>query len=388
MILLRISGPTLYLSISMILWGAITLGTTFVKNSTQLIVVRFLLGMTEAGFFPGIVIYLSFWYRKQEQIFRIAIFFSAAALAGGIGSILVRTTSMDGLDGLNDWQWIFLLEGLPIIPLGIMTLLFLDSLPETVQWLNSIEKSIFLNYLRNDDNIPHIEPMPYKRFSFIQLRHTFTSWHLYFYALITTGILTIIKTYANFLPSLIQDMDLSKLEYNILTMPPYILAFISCLVVGYSSSRWKEHCMHIVVCLLVAFVGFILLITLPQQAKVALYIGSCVSCSGSFAVLPIILSWLTNNVNGHTKRAMSIGFVMTLAQIGGIVAPQLYRVSDRPMYRRGHFISAVIIAITLILALILRYFLAKENHRRDNLTNDMYEIEADIEEPCDQVNFT
>ncbi|CAF1514647.1 unnamed protein product, partial [Rotaria sp. Silwood1] len=118
----------------MILWGAITLGTTFVKNSTQLIVVRFLLGMTEAGFFPGIVIYLSFWYRKQEQIFRIAIFFSAAALAGGIGSILAYGISkMDGLDGLNDWQWIFLLEGLPIIPLGIMTLLFLDSLPETVQ---------------------------------------------------------------------------------------------------------------------------------------------------------------------------------------------------------------------------------------------------------------
>ncbi|CAF1519163.1 unnamed protein product [Rotaria sordida] len=73
----------------MILWGTITLGIAVVKNATQLIVVRFLLGMTEAGFFPGIVIYLSFWYRKQEQIFRIAIFFSAAAMAGGIGSIMV-----------------------------------------------------------------------------------------------------------------------------------------------------------------------------------------------------------------------------------------------------------------------------------------------------------
>ncbi|CAF1103900.1 unnamed protein product [Rotaria sordida] len=384
-ILLRISGPTLYLSVSMILWGTITLGIAFVKNATQLIVVRFLLGMTEAGFFPGIVIYLSFWYRKQEQIFRIAIFFSAAAMAGGIGSIMAYGISkIDGLCGLNDWQWIFLLEGLPIIPLGIITFLFLDSVPETVQWLNSVEKNLFLNYLRDDDNVSHIESMPYKRFSLIQLRHTFTNWQLYLYTLITTGISAIIKTFANYLPSLIQDMQLSKLEYHILTIPPYILAFISCLVVGYSSSRRKEHCVHLVLCLLVALVSFILMITMSEQTKVARYIGSCFAASGSFAALPIILSWLTNNVNGHTKRAMSVGFAMFLAQIGGIVAPQHYHVNDRPIYRRGHIISSVVIAITLLLVLTLRYFLARENNRRENLTHDMYKIEAAIEEPCDQ----
>ncbi|CAF4067587.1 unnamed protein product, partial [Rotaria sp. Silwood2] len=130
--------------------------------------------------------------------------------------------------------------------------------------------------------------------------------------------------------------------------------------------------------------SFILLATLTQKAKIALYIGSCFASSGSFAALPIILAWVTNNVNGHTKRSVSIGFVMAVAQIGGIVAPQLCPVSDRPMYRRGHVISAVIIAVTLILVLILRYLFARTNHRRENLTDNIFEIEAAFEEPCDQ----
>ncbi|CAF1104855.1 unnamed protein product [Rotaria sp. Silwood1] len=146
-LLLRFLGTTRYLSLSMILWGSVMIGMAFVTNARELLVLRFLLGMIVAAYFPGITIYLSLWYRKAEQTMRISLFFGAAITAGIFGGIIsYGIAQIRNLSSLKDWQWIFLLEGIPIILLGVLTYLFLSSIPETVQCKNQQNnKTILLN---------------------------------------------------------------------------------------------------------------------------------------------------------------------------------------------------------------------------------------------------
>ncbi|CAF1008862.1 unnamed protein product [Rotaria sordida] len=209
-LLLRFLGPTRYLSLSLILWGSVTVGMAFVKNSQQLLIVRFLLGMVQSGFFTGTIIYFSLWYCKKEQIMRFSILFGAVCTAGVLDGILAYgIRHMEDIGGLKNWRWLFLLEGLPIIPLGVMTYLFLGSIPDTVQWLDNCEKQLLTNLLRED------------------------------------------------------------------------------------------------------------------AGNVAVYVSTCVACCGTISAFPLLLAWLTNNVGGHTKRAMAVGFLVGIGQIGGVLAPQM-----------------------------------------------------------------
>ncbi|CAF1257283.1 unnamed protein product [Rotaria sordida] len=157
-ILMRYLGATRYLSLSLVVWGSITVGLAFVRNARELLSVQFLLGVTQAGFFPSIVIYFSFWYRKRDQTMRIAILFGASIISSALSGILAYGfIYLDGIRGLNSWQWMFLLEGLPMIPLGIITCLFLSNIPDTVQWLNNSEKQLLTNLLRHDAGIANGE---------------------------------------------------------------------------------------------------------------------------------------------------------------------------------------------------------------------------------------
>ncbi|CAF0946224.1 unnamed protein product [Rotaria sordida] len=206
---------------------------------------------------------------------RFAILFGAVFAAGVLDDILAYGIShMEDIGGLKNWRWLFLFEGLPIIPLGVMTYLFLGSIPDTVQWLNNCEKLLLTNLLRED------------------------------------------------------------------------------------------------------------------AGNVALYVSTCVACCGTFSGIPILLSWLTNNVGGRTKRAVAVGFLVGIGQIGGVLAPQVYPDDDDDelVYRRGHFICGGIIAISLIVTFILRICLKLENDRRIHLSPDKYKQEAAITEPCDWVS--
>ncbi|CAF1589990.1 unnamed protein product [Didymodactylos carnosus] len=308
----------------MLAWGSITVGMAFVTNGRQLLIVRFL--------------------------------------------ITYGMAQMKGIGGLKGWQWTFLLEGLPIIPLG----------------LNNIEKQLLTNLLRNDSGVADSELISSTRLSWRQVRYVFIDWRIYLYGLIFVGNTTVIVCLTAFLPTLVESMGCSKTEAHIMTAPPHIVACVCCLLAGYLSSRQNEHSYNLAFCLLVALFGFILMLTLFNQGKVAVYASSIVACCGVLAAFPLLLSWLTNNVGGHTKRAMAISFVWGIGQIGGIAIPLIYRDVDKPTYRRGHLICAGMMVVSFIVTIILRICLMRENHRRTNLSLEEYAREAAIKEPCDR----
>jgi hypothetical protein len=189
--------------------------------------------------------------------------------------------------------------------------------------LNNCEKELLTNVLRDDAGVADSESTSCIRLSWRQVGYAFIDWRIYLYAVIGIGDFGVIKFLTMYLPSVVQSMGFNTTGAYFMTVPPYIVAFIFCLLSGYSSSRRKEHGFHLAFCLSVALLGFILILTLFDQGKVALFVSTCIACCGIFSACPLLLSWLTNNVGGHTKRAMAVGFVVCIGQIGGVVAPEV-----------------------------------------------------------------
>ncbi len=184
--------------------------------------------------------------------------------------------------------------------------------------MDNSEKQLLTNLLRDDAGIADRENA---QLSWRQVLYVFIDWRIYLYALIDIGTLGIIKYISAALPLLVEDISSTEAEVYLMTAPPYASALVCCLLVSYSASQRNEHGFHLIFSLSVALLGFILMLTLINQGKVALYFSICITCSGIFSALPSLLSWLTNNVGGHTKRSIAIGFVVGLGQIGGIISP-------------------------------------------------------------------
>jgi MFS family permease len=174
------------------------------------------------------------------------------------------------------------------------------------------------NLLRDDAGIADRENA---QLSWRQVLYVFIDWRIYLYALIGIGNLGVAKYLTTYFPSLVEDMHHSEANVHIMTALPYASALVCCLLVSYSASRRNEHGFHLMFSLSVALLGFIIMLTLINRGKVVLYVSLCITCSAIFSALPLLLSWLTNNVGGHTKRSIAIGFVMGIGQIGGIISP-------------------------------------------------------------------
>ncbi len=184
--------------------------------------------------------------------------------------------------------------------------------------MNICEKQHLTNLLRDDEGIANSDNA---RVSWRQVLYVFIDWRIYLYALIGICNLGMVKYLTTYLPSLMEDVGYLGADVHLMTAPPYVCAFVCCLLANYSSSRRSEHGFHLLFCLFVALLGFILMVILIDRGKAAVYVSSCIACCGVFSAFPLLLSWLTNNVDGHTKKSIAIGFFMGIGQIGGVVLP-------------------------------------------------------------------
>lgn len=137
--------------------------------------VRFLLGIFEAGLFPGLVYYLTFWYRTEERSIRVAFILASATLAGAFGgAIAYGVGHMNGTHGLSAWRWLFILEGIPSCLSSVLVFFFLPDYPETVKWLNSEEKELAIKRLATEGSHGHGKDLTWE-----QAKETLTDWRLY-----------------------------------------------------------------------------------------------------------------------------------------------------------------------------------------------------------------
>ncbi|OAQ33048.1 MFS general substrate transporter [Linnemannia elongata AG-77] len=294
-------GPRLWIPIVMFLWGSIMIAMA-------------------AGYAPGPVYVISMWYARNEQAIRVGLFFSASTVAGAFGGLLAYAIShMDGLHGLQGWQWIFIIEGIPTIVVCFLAFIYLPDFPATSTFLTPTERALTIKRLAVDAG-PGDEP----HFSWVQFRAAFKDWKVHMHMLIAILQGIPFASLGLFIPSIVQG----QITTQIMTVPIYVVACFSVILFTYSSDRKKERGFHLAILSFMATIGYGLLVLTRHSATGARYVSLMICTSGIYGYVPVMLSWSGVNIGGHTKRGVAIALIISIAQIGSVIGGQLYRNDD------------------------------------------------------------
>jgi ACS family tartrate transporter-like MFS transporter len=309
-------GARRWIARIMITWGLIAAAMMFIRGPLSLYALRFLLGAAEAGFFPGMIYYLSRWYPAAERARAIARFMVAIPVSGIVGGpISGALLGLNGRLGLAGWQWLFFLEGLPAVLLGFVVLTFLTDGPEVATWLTPSERewlSARLSAERNECERRH-------GLGVVQALTNGTVWQLG--ALILLSNAFGVYVLGLWLPQIVRSLGgMSDLAVGIVTAVPNLVAAISMVLVGAHSDRSGERLLHIAAVATVAAVGFVAsaLLHSPLLVVVALSLAAAgaISSHGPFWTLPS--RFLTGSA-----AAGGIALIVSIANLAGFAGPYI-----------------------------------------------------------------
>jgi MFS transporter, ACS family, tartrate transporter len=312
-IILERVGARIWISRIMVTWGLISAGLMFVRTPAAFYLLRFLLGVAEAGFFPGVIYYLSLWYPTAHRARAIAAFMTAVPVTGLIGGPLSGALlELNGLHGLAGWQWLFLLEGLPAVILGTSVLFYLKDRPETTHWLTPAERDWLVGTLAAERKACVLKPNIHVALTDI------TVWKLgIIFLLVAAGF----YGYSFWAPLIIKSLTgLSNFEVGLVLSAISAVTILGMLLNSYHSDHTRERVVHIAVPLFVMAVGLVgcALLRQPVLAIIALALvplGHCASY-GPFWSMP------TQFLTGPAAAA-GIALVTMIANVGGFAGPAL-----------------------------------------------------------------
>jgi MFS transporter, ACS family, tartrate transporter len=347
-LILARTGARVWIARIMITWGLISSAMAIVRTPPEFYALRFLLGVAEAGFFPGVIYYLSQWFPAAARASAISRFMTAAAVAGIVGGPLSAALfALDGMSGLAGWQWIFLAEGIPAVVLGVTTLWFLTDRPAEAKWLSPASRE----YL---DRTMRAEMADIERRGHVSLRRALlhpTVWRL---SLLSFTLLVGLYSISFWLPQIVESLSSGdNVEVALLSGIPYVAAAVAMVIVGAHSDRNRERCLHIAGAALVGAAG--LGATAVLQTPVPGLIALSVATTGVFSAIPVFWSLPTTFLNG-TAAAGAIALINSLGNLGGFFGPYLIgRVRDLTGGFAGGLMSiAVILVGSAALAVSLR----------------------------------
>ncbi|OBZ89381.1 hypothetical protein A0J61_02558 [Choanephora cucurbitarum] len=351
-------SPSRWMAGTMVLWGICSLCQAFTHNAAGLIVCRFFLGCFEVGVGPSTPLYLSFWYQRKELATRVAIYFGSSTIAGAFAGAIAYgvLSNLDGAHGVAGWRWLFIVEAIPTIVLGIMSFIVLPDLPETAnRWLTAEEKRVALQRTRQSGNTDAVF------FDKQQFFAALMDYKVWLAVIIYVGLNIALSSFAIFLPTIIRDMGFSSLHAQLLSIPPYVVA--CCLLVSWNSDRTLQRGYHIIGVCSLGILGYIFLLATDQIG--VRYTGAILVACGIYPIIPLTLSWVSNNQLGHTKRGVAIAMTSMIAQCFSMLGTQIYRTEDGPRYIKGHVICLIFLGLAACSAGLLRFLLARENTRRN-----------------------
>ncbi|KAJ9050774.1 hypothetical protein DSO57_1011213 [Entomophthora muscae] len=299
------------------------------------------------------------WYTRQEQGLRIALVSSASTFSGAVaGPIAYAISLMDGMRGLASWQWIFIVEGLPTVILGIFAWWIIPGSPATSSWLNCEERAILLKRLKR----AHVE-IDGKVFDKAQFIEAIKDYKTYMYIFLFLGFIVPTSAVSQLMPTIVKDLGFSASSTMLLTAPPYIFALLVKMAMAWNSDRTMQRSYHIVASILLSMAGFIM--QAAATATIPRYIGINLAFAGAISSLPIALSWSNNNMVGATKAPTVVALIIMVGSLGGIVGSQLYKPYEAPRYIPSNLTNIGFLAFSLAISLLLRHQLKKENNKMD-----------------------
>jgi sugar phosphate permease len=352
--LLHRFGARKTISRIMISWGIVSAATLFVRNPTEFVLARAALGVCEAGFFPGIIYYLTFWYPRARRGRIIALFMTAIPVAGVLVGPICTTimTSMGNLYGLHGWQWLFLLEGIPTVLIGVVASRYIVDRPKDAKWLSASEKSALANAL--DDTGEHSHS------SAQGLREAIVNPRVYILAMFLFAAFMGGYGIAFWMPALLKSAGASSLiGIGWLSVVPYAIATVCMILVGNHSDATQERRWHVAGPGLVAAIG-LLLLTLAGQNVTLAVVALVLAKAGELSVYPVFWTIPSRYLKGASAAA-GIALVDSIGTLGGISGPWLMGVVRAQTGNAN--LAFYLIVILMILAVTMLLVTTAEKSR-------------------------
>ncbi|KAF5515411.1 putative transporter [Colletotrichum siamense] len=360
-ILLKKHRPSIFIPVTMMLWGTCMTLMGFVYNWSGLMAGRWFLGLTEAGMFPGVNYYLSCWYRRDEFGLRAAIFFSAAALSGSFGGALAAGIQhMDGVGNLRGWSWIFIIEGLLTFVFGVASFWMVHDFPDEAGFLSDDDKQRLLRRLDGDQQASARREV----FKTLYFWQAMRDWKTWMSMAIYMGCDMPLFAVTLFLPTIIDDLGLNTntIQSQLWTVPPYAAAAVFTVFMGWLADKFKVRGICNVCVSMVGIAGFSMILA-ADSPKIK-YIGTCLGVMGLYPCVSNTITWIANNTQGVYKRGVVLGFVIGWGNLSGILSSFTYR--HPPLFIEGHAIVIAFMALCLCVgSLTMMALLSRENQKRE-----------------------
>ena len=347
-IILHKVGARIWIARVMVTWGIIAGGMAFVESSTSFYVMRFLLGVAEAGFFPGIILYLSYWFPARNRAGVIALFMAAAPIATAIGSpISAALLEMHGIMGLAGWQWMFLIEAIPAVILGVVVFFYMTDRPEKAVWLKPDEREWLVKTMQAEDankgDQQHhsiLRGLANPRVLALALIYFGTSAGLY-----TLGI---------WAPQIIKELGVSSMTVGLLNAIPPIISVVAMILWSRHSDKTNERTWHVALACLTAAVG--LAIAASTGSMFGLIAALTIVNVGISCSKPPLWSMPTMFLSG-AAAATGIATINSIGNLGGFAGPAMIGwVKDQTgSFAGGLYFVAGLLILSTVLTLVLSF---------------------------------
>ncbi len=351
-LLLQRMGARIWIARIMIVWGLVSMATVFVHGEWSFYASRVLLGLAEAGFFPGVILYLTFWIPAAYRARAGALFMMAIPISVLIGSpISEALLQLNGRLGLKGWQWLFVGEGLPAIILGVATLWFLTDKPEQADWLPRADREWLIAQLERErlEKVQRLKDQAVHGLDSLLNGKVWLLCAIYF--------LQALGTYGLFLwlPKILSEVSGFKgSKLSAITMVPFVAALAGMILIGQHSDRTGERKWHAAGCALTAALG-IALAAFSQLSTLLIVLAFTLSQLGQRSILSVFWS-IPPMFLGGTAAAASIALINSIGNLGGAVGPAVvgWLRTGRESYTEGLLVLAGALVLQAALIMSLR----------------------------------
>ena len=305
-------GARLWIARIMVTWGLLSAAMALIWNETSFLVLRFLLGAAEAGFFPGIILFQTYWFPSAYRARMVGRFMTAIPISAVIGAPLSGLIlGMDGIWGLRGWQWLFICEGVPTVLLGLVVMFYLTDGPEKASWLDADARAWLIDRLRRERMVreAHAKPTLWEA-----LKHP----RVLLFGLVYFGTAAAGYGLGFWLPTIVKEFGVSDLQTGLITAIPYAVGVAAVVIWPLLSDRMQERKWNTALAFLVAAAGLALSTYFPDPVHKMTML--CIAAVGMFAIAPLFWTLPTAFLSG-TAAAGGIALINSIGNLAGFAAP-------------------------------------------------------------------